>query len=70
MLERYASLLVRRRQASGREPSCPVAAAERGRQVLVHSGTSFQVTDHDFTRFSIIPLIALLVDIPDKISGP
>ena len=51
------------------EPSCPVAAAERGRQVLVRSGTSFQVADHDFTRFSIIPSVALLVDMPDTISG-
>ena len=32
------------------EPSCPVAAAERGRQVVVRSGTSFQVADHDFTN--------------------
>ena len=51
------------------EPSCPVAAAERGRQVLVHSGASFQVSDHDFTRFSMIPSVALLVDIPDSITG-
>lgn len=51
------------------EPSCPVAAAERGRQVLVHSSTSFQVADHDFTRFSVIPSVALVVDIPDSISG-
>ena len=51
------------------EPSCPVAAAERDSQVIVRSGTSFQVPDHDFTRFSIIPSVALLVDIPDAISG-
>ena len=51
------------------EPSCPVAAAERGRQVLVHSSTSFQVANHDFTRFSVIPSVALVVDIPDCISG-
>ena len=31
------------------EPGFPVAAAERGRQVLVHSSTSFEVGDHDFT---------------------
>ena len=51
------------------EPSCPVAAAERGRQVIVRSGTSFQVADHDFTRFSAIPSVALVVDVPDVISG-
>ena len=50
------------------EPSCPVASAERGRQVLVHGSTLFQVADHDFTRFSTIPSASLVVDIPDKIS--
>ena len=50
------------------EPSCPVAAAERGRQVIVRSGTNFQVSDHDFTRFSVIPSVALIVDVPDVIS--
>ena len=49
------------------EPSCPVAGAERGRQVIVRSGTSFQVADHDFTRFSAIPSVALVVDVPDAI---
>ena len=51
------------------EPSCPVAAAERGRQVIVRSGTSFQVADHDFTRFSIIPSVSLIIDVPYTISG-
>lgn len=50
------------------EPSCPVAAAERGGQVLVHSSTSFQVADHDFICFSMIPSVALRVDIPESIS--
>ena len=50
------------------EPSCPVAAAERGQQVLVNSSTSFQVADNDFTCFSI-PSAALIVDVPEKISG-
>lgn len=71
MLKRYATLVCvddKHRVKIG-EPSCPVAVAERGRQVLVHSNTSFQVADHDFTCFSVIPLVALLVDIPDKISG-
>ena len=51
------------------EPNCPVAAAERGRQVLVHSSTSFFVGDHDFTRMSIIPSVCLLVDIPEELAG-
>lgn len=40
-----------------------------GQQVIIHSGTNFQVADHDFTRFSIIPSVALIVDTPDSISG-
>lgn len=51
------------------EPNCPVAAAERGRQVLVHSSTSFFVGDHDFTRMSIILPVSLLVDIPEELAG-
>ena len=34
-----------------------------------HSNRSFQVADQDFTHFSVILSVALLVDIPDKISG-
>ena len=51
------------------EPGCPVAAAERGRQVLVHSSTSFEVGDHDFTKSSITPSVTFLVDVPDDIAG-
>ena len=51
------------------EPGFPVAAAERGRQVLVHSSTSFEVGDHDFTKSSITPSVTFLVDIPDDIAG-
>ena len=52
-----------------REPGFPVAAAERGRQVLVHSSTSFEVGDHDFAKFTITPSVCFLVDIPDSIAG-
>ena len=45
----------------------PVAVAERGRRVLVRVGTTFEVGDHDFTKFRIIPLVVLVVDIPDNI---
>ena len=51
------------------EPGIPVAAAERGRQVLVSTAQSFEVCDHDFTRFSLIPTVALQVDIPLTIDG-
>ena len=30
-------------------------------------GTTFKVGDHDFTKFSIIPSVVLVVDIPDNI---
>ena len=33
----------------------------------VRAGTTFEVGDHDFTKFSIIPSVTLLVDIPDDI---
>ena len=51
------------------EPGFPIVAAERGRQVLVHSSTSFEVGDHDFTKISIIPSVSFDVEIPDNISG-
>ena len=49
------------------EPGFPVAAAERGRKVIVRAGTTFEVADHDFTKFSIVPSVAMIVDIPNDI---
>ncbi|CAG8752522.1 5637_t:CDS:2, partial [Rhizophagus irregularis] len=37
------------------EPGYPVAAVERGRQVIVSKNKAFKVTDHDFTKCGIIP---------------
>jgi len=51
------------------EPDAPVASAERGRQVIVRSGTSLESSDHDFTTFSIIPSVVLFCEIPTEISG-
>ncbi|XP_070571401.1 uncharacterized protein [Ptychodera flava] len=51
------------------EPGHPVAAVERGKQVLVGSGQSFQVSDHDFTKLTLTPSITLRVDIPENIEG-
>ena len=51
------------------EPGFPVAAAERGRRVLVSRNANFEVGDHDFTRFSIIPSVSLFIDIPENIEG-
>ena len=51
------------------EPGYPLAAAERGRRVLVRADTTFEVGDHDFAKFSIVPSVSLLVDIPTELSG-
>ena len=51
------------------EPGFPVAAAERGRKVIVSHSASFEVADHDFTKCSIVPSVCLLVDIPEEIDG-
>ena len=40
----------------------PVAAAERGRSILVQAGTTFEVGDHDFMKCSIAQSIVLVVD--------
>ena len=50
------------------EPNYPVAAAERGKKVLVKRNESFQVGDNDFTKFSLIPSVSLVVDIPDDVT--
>ena len=46
------------------EPNDPVAAFERGKAVLVSPNKVCTVVDHNFTRFSFIPSVALVVDIP------
>ena len=50
------------------EPGHPVAAVERGKRVIVALDKKFIVSDHDFTRFSLIPTVALQVDIPTSIN--
>ena len=51
------------------EPGYPVAAVERGCQVIVSQTEEFVVADHDFTRFSIIPSVVLQVNIPEQFEG-
>ena len=51
------------------KPGYPVAAVERGRQVIVSQTEEFVIADHDFTRFSIIPSVVLQVNIPDTCEG-
>ena len=35
----------------------------------MRSGMLLQGSDHDFTKFSIIPSVVLVCDIPDEVSG-
>ena len=50
------------------EPCTPVA--ERGRPVFnVSTLQSFEVCDHNITRFSLIPTVLLQVDIPPAFYG-
>ena len=46
-----------------------MASTERGRQVIVHSGTWLEAADHDFTKFSITPSMFLVCDIPEEVPG-
>ena len=48
------------------QPGFPVAATERGREVIVSLNETFAVGDHDFIRFSIIPSVEFHLDIPDS----
>ena len=51
------------------EPGYPVASVERGKKVLVGIDQTFAVGDHDFTRCSLTPSVALVIDIPKSIEG-
>lgn len=51
------------------EPGFPVAAAERGKKVIVSMQNQFVVGDHDFTKFSLIPSVAFIIDTPATIDG-
>ena len=51
------------------EPNYPVAAAERGRRVIVAENNIFEVGDHDFTKFSVIPSVSFIITIPETLEG-
>jgi len=51
------------------EPGFPVAAAKCGKKVIVSLQKEFCVGDHDFTKFSLIPSVAFIIDIPGAIDG-
>ena len=49
------------------EPGLPEAAVERGRRVVVGLNRKFQVADHDFTQFSLVPSVTMVCDVPESI---
>ncbi len=46
------------------ESGYPIAAVERGQQVIVSQNKTFQVSDHDFIKCDIIPSVTIICDIP------
>lgn len=50
------------------EPGFPVAAIERGNQVLVLQDHPFLVGDHDFTKAKLVFSISLLCNVPESIT--
>ena len=49
-----------------REPDYPIAAVIREKKVIVDLNEKFLVTDHDFSKLSIIPDAYLLHEIPER----
>lgn len=49
------------------EPGFPVAAVDRGKEVLVGLNAKFTVGDHDFTKAKITPSVALICDVPESL---
>jgi hypothetical protein len=50
------------------EPGFPVAAVDRGKEVIVGANSSFQVGDHDFTKAKITPSVTLVCDVPESLT--
>ena len=48
------------------EPSYPLAAAERGKQVIVGVNEVMAVGDHDFSKCTITPSVNLIVSCTSK----
>ena len=51
------------------EPNFPAAAVERGKEVIVSLNETFVVGDHDFCKFSLIPSVILVNEIPPSFEG-
>ncbi|GES78232.1 hypothetical protein GLOIN_2v1880501 [Rhizophagus clarus] len=45
----------------------PVAAVERGKQVVVNKNATFAVADHNFTKAGIVSSIIMICNIPESI---
>ena len=48
------------------QPGYPIAAASRGKKVLVGVNETFAVGDHDFSKFALIPDAVLVHDIHES----
>ena len=46
-----------------------MAAVERGRQVLVSMGQTFQVAAHDFSKMTLTPSVIFDLEVPGTIEG-
>ena len=51
------------------EPNFPVAAVERGKEVIVSVNETFLVGDHDFCKFSLISSVVFINEIPPTCEG-
>ncbi len=51
------------------EPGNPVAAVDRGKRVITAQGVKFAVSDHDFTKWSVVPSVTMLLNVPDTVVG-
>lgn len=51
------------------EPGCAVAAVDRARRTIVSGNEGFEVSDHDFCKFSVVPSVSFVLDIPDQLDG-
>ena len=51
------------------ENCSPVAALNRSKQVMVSLHHKMAVADHDFTKVSVIPSVAMICNIPPDVTG-
>ena len=51
------------------EPGFPLSAVQREHEVIVSLNETFCVGYHDFSKFSLIPSVPLLIDIPVTMEG-